>query len=107
MGQLLAVLHDVTVSILLWAAWGGHVTTMWLLIRMGCDVNSDDARGATPLHCAAAMGQTKAVRELIKLGATKSVVAGNCGTPLHQAALKGHVETTVAMLEEGRPHPNP
>ena len=79
------------------------MTTMRLLIRRGCDVTQLMVEGS--LHCtdAAAMGQTKAVRELIKLGATKSVVAGNCGTPLHQAALNGHVETVEAMLEEGCP----
>ena len=59
------------------------------------------ANGCTPLHVAAVYGRTEAVQELVKLGATKSVIAGNCGTPLNQAALKGHVETAVAMLEEG------
>ena len=52
---------------------------------------------------AAAHGRTEAIHELIKLGATESVVAGNCGTPLHQAAREGHLETAVAMLEEGYP----
>ena len=90
-------------SLLHWAAWGGHVTTMRLLIRRGCDVDSVDGRELTPLHWSAAMGQTKAVRELIRKGASKSVVAGDCGTPLYSAALNGHVETAVAMLEEGSP----
>ena len=49
------------------------------------------------------MVEQKQFSELIKLGATKSVVAGDCGTPLHQAAFNGHVETVVAMLEEGCP----
>ena len=57
----------------------------------------------TPLHIAAAQGQTKSVREMIRRGASKSVVAGERVTPLHQAALKGHVEAAVAMLEEGCP----
>ena len=94
---------DVGMSLLHWAAVGGHVTTMRLLIRRGCDVDSVDSRELTPLHCAAAMGQTKAVRELIRKGASKSVVGGKNGTPLHQAVLSGHVETAVAMLEEGCP----
>ena len=89
-------------SLLHWAAEGGHVTTMRLLIRRGCDVDSVDGRGDTPLHRAAAMGQTKAVRELIRMGATKSLVARDCCTPL-RASVKGHVQTVVAMLEEGCP----
>ena len=55
------------------------------------------ANGCTPLS------RTQAVRELLKLGAARSVVGGNCGTPLHLAAYGGHVETAVAMLEEGCP----
>ena len=94
---------DEGMSLLHWAAVGGHVTTMRLLIRRGCDVDSVDGRGHTPLHWAAVMGQTKAVRELIRKGASKSVVAGDYGTLLQQASLNGHVETAVAMLEEGCP----
>ena len=91
------------VSLLHWAASGGHVTTMRLLIRRECDVDSVDSDGLSPLHWAAANGQTKAVRELIRKGAAKSRDAGEFGTPLHQAAKKGHVETLVAMLEEECP----
>ena len=52
---------------------------------------------------AAAMGQTKAVRELIRKGVNKSVVAGIFGTRLCVAAYIGHVEAVVAMLEDGCP----
>ena len=123
---------DEGLSLLHWAAQGGHVTTMRLLIRRGCNVDSVDDKGITPLHLAAAMGQTKSVRELIRKRASKSLVVrsfdalshqaafegrnGNeetkldafmsvgtsmCGTPLHQASLAGHMDTAVAMLEEG------
>ena len=66
-------------------------------------MNAVSANGCTPLHSAAAHGKSEAICELIKIGATKSVVTGNCGTPLHQAARKGHVETVEAMLAEGCP----
>ena len=49
------------------------------------------------------MGQTKAVRELIRKGATKSMVAREYGPPLHLAAIRGHMETVEAMLAEGCP----
>ena len=39
--------------------------------------------------------------EETKLDAFMSVDTSMCGTPLHQAAFAGHVDTTVAMLEEG------
>ena len=52
---------DEGMSLLHWAARGGHVCTIRLLIRRGCDVDSVDGRGLTPLHLAAANGQTKAV----------------------------------------------
>ena len=94
---------DEGMSLLHWAAWSGHVTTMRVLIGRGCNVDSVDSKGLTPLHLAAAMGRTKAIRKLIRKGASKSVVGGDYGTPLHQAALNGHVDTTVAMLEEGCP----
>ena len=44
--------------------------------------------------------RTEAVRELIKLGAAKSVVADDYGTPLHQAAINVEVETVRALLED-------
>ena len=66
-------------------------------------MNAVSANGSTPLHDAAGCGRTEAVGELIRLGATKSVVAGRCGTPLHQAALNGHAETVEAMLAQGCP----
>ena len=53
-------------SLLHWAAWGGHVTTVRLLFRRGCDVDLVDGSEVTTLHLAAARGQTKAVRELSK-----------------------------------------
>ena len=51
--------NNVRVSLLHWAASGGHVTTMRLLIRRECDVDSVDSDGLSPLHWAAANGQTK------------------------------------------------
>ena len=62
--------------------------------------------GCTTLHCAAGCGRTEAVRELIKLGAARSVVAGRYGTPLHQAIIRGHVDTVGTLLEDELSEPD-
>ena len=49
------------------------MTTVRLLIRRGCNVDSVDLRGLAPLHWDAAIGQTKAVQERIRNGANNSV----------------------------------
>ena len=101
MGIPITTKDDEGNSLLHCAAKGGHVTTMRLLIRRGCNVDSINFSWLTPLHLADRNGQTKAVRELIRHGASLSVVSG--GTPLHQAANTVHAETVLVWLEEGCP----
>ena len=69
-------------------------------------MNAVNANGCTPLHSAAACGRKEAVCELIKLGASKSTVAGAYGTPLHQAAVQGHVIAADILLENDTCEPN-
>ena len=66
-------------------------------------INALDSFGVTPLHRAAAKGNTEAALILIKLGAEKAKLADNFGTPLHLAARCGHVSTVRALLKAGCP----
>jgi ankyrin repeat protein len=75
------------------AAIGGHL----------CDVNATDEDNWTPLHSAAAEGETEAALELMRHGADNAVVAGTFGTPAHQAAIGGHLTTLRALLDHGCP----
>ena len=82
------------------AAQGGHVEIVRKLVDRGCDLNAVGTDGWTPsILLLLVVYRTEAVGELIRLGATKTAVAGIFGTPLHQAAFKGHVETAEAMLQ--------
>ena len=112
-------------SVLHAAAHGGSVPIIRVVLNEGiCDINKACDGGFTPLHFAAAKGNSEAALELIRAGADKgvdagygsppalelinegaerAVVAGACGTPLHQAALYGHAETVKALLKAGCP----
>ena len=58
----------------------------------------------TSLHYAALEWDRQ--RLLIRNGASKSMLAGNCGTPLHQAAFCGHVEIVGALVEDKLSEPD-
>ena len=85
------------------AAEGGNAEVIQAMVSRGCDINTVDNDGATPLHWAAGSGKTEATLELIRHGANRAVVAGAVGTPLHVAAGCGHVSTVKAMLKAGCP----
>ena len=66
-------------------------------------MNTVKVNGYTLLHSTAARHGTEVLRELvIKLGATKSVIASTFGTTLHQATFNGHVDTSVVGVSESR-----
>ena len=79
----------------------GHVGTIRELLNRSCPIIIRDKSGRTPLHDAAAWGQTEAVVELIKNGAEKDVVAGIYGAPLHHSTISRHLETVKRLLDEG------
>ncbi|GMI37779.1 hypothetical protein TeGR_g6225, partial [Tetraparma gracilis] len=76
------------------------------LVMRGCDINTADGNGHTPLHTAAFLGMKDTVKELAaisgKNGAAKLVVDAkdNSGwTPLMCAASNGHVDVVKALLD--------
>ena len=59
---------------------------MQLLIARGCSVNQLDSAGHSPLHSAALLGHTAAVRLLLQHRAVTSSRTTSGQTPLHVAA---------------------
>jgi ankyrin repeat protein len=57
--------------------------------------------GGTPLHVAAAQGQTGIVQLLLQRGADPNVRGMGGVTPLHFAAAGGHIEAARVLLEAG------
>jgi len=69
-----------------------------IAFEAGADVNAKDARGRTPLICAATEGASDAVETLLKLGANPEATTKDGRTAVDWAALRGHDEV-VALLE--------
>ena len=82
------------------------------LLERGANPNIASLDGATPLDLAARMGQTQAVRSLLKYGANPNFDLTNDhdydnenyspgGLPLQQACLGGHVDIIDILLKAG------
>ncbi|KAL2674225.1 hypothetical protein Neosp_012676 [[Neocosmospora] mangrovei] len=74
------------------------------LLRNGYDdeKNMRDSLCYTPLHFAAAFGQTDIIEELLNKGAAiDDGKEDDNQTPLHQAAAKGNVKAMVMLLQRG------
>ena len=78
------------------------------LVARGCDLNTADGSGHTPLHDAAFHGRADAIEQLASLsgknGGAKLVVDArdNSGwTPLQCAASNGHVDAVKALMVRG------
>jgi len=90
---------------LLEAAKKGHDHLVVTMLNLGCDVNSTDLDGNTPLFYAAEIGSLPCVALLVEKGA--NIFSKNNGgwTPLHAAAWKGstenHLECAELLLEMG------
>ncbi|KAM6510260.1 hypothetical protein FALCPG4_017884 [Fusarium falciforme] len=74
------------------------------LLKNGYDdeKNMRDSLCYTPLHFAAAFGQTDIIEELLNKGASiDNGKEDDLQTPLHQAAAKGNVKAMVMLLQRG------
>jgi hypothetical protein len=74
------------------AASNGHLDAVYLLIRMGADVNARRRDGMTPLIRAAFFGQVNVVRTLIENGADMNAVDRLGLTAMDWAISKGHTK---------------
>jgi hypothetical protein len=75
-----------------------------LVERDSVDVNVKDAKGETPLICAAMNGRAKVVRYLLDKGADVNLAAGTKSdgiSPLLAAVMSGKVETVRMLVEAG------
>jgi ankyrin repeat protein len=80
----------------------GQLEQVRELLDTGINVNLGDQWGYTPLHCAAAYGNSNIVRELLNHGA-KAEVASILyhATPLHWAAYHRQISSIILLLEHG------
>jgi len=84
------------------AAVNGHEQVVTkLLSEAAIVVDTRNAKGNTPLHCAAEQGFASIASLLIKNGAKVDARGNNGETPLHVAAIKGHKSVVSLLIGEG------
>ncbi len=71
------------------AALRGDLETARNLLDAGADVNEQDGRGRTPLHCAADANSPEMIQLLLERGADPTLVDNTNSTPLDQADKNG------------------
>lgn len=77
----------------------GDTANMNLLIKVGVDANSADARGNTALAIAANKGNAEMVRYLLAAGADPSIKSTKGIIPMEDAVSLGHKDVVAVMLE--------
>jgi ankyrin repeat protein len=86
-----------------YAARGGHLAVVRVLLDAGAAVNAATAAGlATPLHRAAFCGHAAVVDALLAAGALPELQDADGQTALHKARQGGHA-AVAAALETRRP----
>jgi ankyrin repeat protein len=86
---------DVSIHV---AAHCGILAKVKSLIEEGCDINTKDSSGKTPLHYAVEGEQKDVVEFLITNGADINMQPRRRETPLHIAAIRGHREIAELLI---------
>ena len=81
----------------------GALAAAAALLERGASVDAADARGRTPLICAAAANAADTVVLLLQRGASAYAVDRRCRTPLHCAALASATESALWLITAGAP----
>lgn len=79
------------------AALRGDLQAAQALLDAGADVNAQDGRGRTPLHCAVDANSPEMIRLLLERGADPTVVDNTNSTPLDHADKNGQEEAFRAL----------
>ena len=81
----------------------GHDAAIPLLVAAGCDVNAQDAEGATSLHLTARNGHVRASFVLLQQGADPSILDKEGRSALELAQNGGHVQVIKLLQELSKP----
>lgn len=82
-------------------ALGNQADTVLLLLEAGADVNAVQAGGFTPLHQAAAAGNTGIVNLLLRYGARADVRCDQGKLPIEYAQERKHIAVIEALQAAG------
>lgn len=88
-------------SPLAYAARGGHVEAIRVLLAHGAPLDDRNKEGATPLYLSCREGQRDAAEVLITAGADVNARSKNQRTPLLAAAAAGHAAVVDLLLRSG------
>lgn len=87
-----------------YAAQGGHISTLMLLLESHCDIHALTKDGSTALHLAAAHGHSSAVEWLVAQAGLRVASANKKQeTALGLARKAGHKATVQSLLQVSRP----
>jgi len=83
------------------AAEGGSMQCIELLLQLGADMQATEENGRTPLHLASAKGHTDLVEFFIESGAEMNAKDSKHHTPLYHAGYRNHRATQLSVMNRG------
>ena len=84
-----------------WAASGGHVPVVDLLLEAGASIDATDNKGCSPLITSSQYGQTNLTGYLLGRGARYQLVDREGDNALHWAAFKGNANMSRLLIYSG------